>query len=276
MTTEIQVGDYIRIHPQRNLHYSCWGKVEKIENELYLETEILKLYEHEAVIFRRLGITEKNLEIANNPNSTAEDLEAIWILYSSELQVLNFKNTFFHAIAKNPNTPVKILIILGNKYLRSIDKNPALELIFLESPDFVEKIINYHGLSDSFEIKDTCKYPEWYVKKIIQYLFQLISNREHRFYLECLAGSHSTQTKYLHLLAQQKDVSIKRLVAGNPKSSESILNYLSKDDNFEVRSVVALNKNITLKLLKILSEDKSGCVRQVALRQITNMNYPAV
>jgi len=35
MTIEIQVGDYIRVRPQRNLCYSCWGKVENVEDRFF-------------------------------------------------------------------------------------------------------------------------------------------------------------------------------------------------------------------------------------------------
>lgn len=126
------------------------------------------------------------------------------------------------AIAQNPNTPPEILLELAGDYLAEIGENPAIDLILLENPDFIEKIYDKHFVmifknGKKFKIigYERLLLPAWFVKL-------------------CLDSANS---------------SLRELIASNRNSKRCDLEKLAKDPDLKVKIAVAANINTPLEIL---------------------------
>ena len=117
-------------------------------------------------------------------------------------------------IATNPNSPPDLLVKLSGKIncLEEIGQNPALDLILLENPNFIENIFD-HPFSGFFNPESVL--PLWYLEKA------------------------KTSSNY----------ELRRLVARSKYTPISFLNELSKDFHPLVRVDTISNKNTPITLL---------------------------
>ncbi len=80
--------------------------------------------------------TEKLIALSGDKTTNAETLRKVYA------QTLKPETRFIDEIkanlAENPNTPIEILLEVGWIFLKALDRNPAINLILLECPNFPE------------------------------------------------------------------------------------------------------------------------------------------
>lgn len=85
-------------------------------------------------------VAAKNYERSKSETATAEELRAIYrdlndyASYDPLLEIVRMN------LVMNPNTPIEVLIDLGSFYIYQLLRNPALELIRLEYPEFDRRV----------------------------------------------------------------------------------------------------------------------------------------
>ena len=106
----------------------------------------------------------KQLKLAKNPNTPAEELIELAKIEDKEILAL---------IAKNPNTPPNLLVELAGVYPDEIGENPALSLILMEYPNFLSDIYHEHfDFLKAITVRDFSRFndlmtrilPEWFLK----------------------------------------------------------------------------------------------------------------
>lgn len=202
-------------------------------------------------------------------------------------------NRVIKAVAQNPNTPPHILEELFGYYPVEVLNNPAIQLLLLETPNFLDKIVSVENDNcDLFFEFDNL--PDFFINWAISHPNKLI-----RFYV---AKSSKTTLRYLGVLAEDKDESIRLAVASNPVTTSSlskiileqlalssdfairccvakeaknlyILNKLALDQHVHVRCKVAENQFIPPTALEFLSEDTDNNVLRLVAENHNTPNY---
>ena len=134
------------------------------------------------------------------------------------------------AIGVNPNTPLKTLIMVWQRWApETFFINPVVDLLFLENPDFLQD--NLFLVSRLSKVDDI---PEWFIEHGLKLNFKsvLVDFVEHsnlpEKYLEEIAKLDSLEIgiiianrrfisdRVLKILIDSKHTSVRRIVAGNP------------------------------------------------------------
>ncbi len=168
-------------------------------------------------------VESQDIIVAENINTPAQQLKEL-ADKTDDCEVLA-------AIARNPNTPIDVIVRLAGQCLHQIGHNPALSLLLIENPNFIEDI--YHHENFSYYRNHTNAFlPDWFLE---------------------LAYSH---TNY----------KIREYVALNLKIPVSYLEELSNDDNSYVREAVAWNDNTPIFILEQLATDEQDSVREAVAK----------
>ncbi|NJL63317.1 MAG: HEAT repeat domain-containing protein [Methylacidiphilales bacterium] len=176
---------------------------------------------------------------ALNSTTTAERL--------CELAKSN-KTIILQAIAVNPNTPPNILVKLFTQYPTQIFKNPALDLLILENPQFLDilykqnkNIFHYQGL------------PLFFLKWAVQH-----ENKDIRVNL---AASSFTPVHILEILASDRNRDVRIKIVKNKSTPNQVLCNLISDRDEGVRLAVLNDIRIPLEYLIALSQNKEYIIR---------------
>ena len=139
-------------------------------------------------------------------------------------------------VAKNPNTPAKVLELLAadaDRHVRwAVAENPNTPATSLE----------------------------------------LLADDEFLYARKAVAENPNTPAKVLELLAADSNYGIRSAVAENLSTPAKLLELLADDDDYYVRASVAANRNTPAKILEILANDSEDYVRWSVA---ANRNTPA-
>ncbi len=199
-------------------------------------------------------------------------------------EILDLNNQkICQAIATNPNTSPKVLLELFKNYPLEVLKNPSLNLILLEIPDFLEQLLSasYLFLRRSKDLPPfileaainhpepkiqhflilECNLPEYYLKRL---LFKL-ANNEYSIIRKLVAENKNTPISLLKKLANDRNSDVRISAVRNRNMPthfrEKILKELASDRNSKVRISVAQNKHTPISLLEKLASDRNSKVR---------------
>lgn len=180
--------------------------------------------------------TERLREIANNSNKAIRT-----------------------AVAANPNTPPDVLIECFYEVPATVLKNPAIQLILLEKPDFFNELISHN--------------PYIFNEELPLFFIEWASLHPKKSIRESLAESDITPEHILSRLAKDKDDEVRRKIAANLKAPSDALEKLAVDKNAKIRIAVAENLSVPEAILVMLAEDEDYHVRsKVAANQKTPIN----
>ncbi|MGF1488494.1 MAG: hypothetical protein ACFBSE_15520 [Prochloraceae cyanobacterium] len=209
---------------------------------------------------------EEQLEIARDITTPANKLIKLGKV-AVELQ----NEEVLNQIAKNPNSPPDLLIELAigylgccidDLYLEAIANNPAIDLILLENPNFLENLydrLEKYGL-------------EIFIKKLPDKFLKIASTSCYSSLRYFTASNENSPREILEKLANDPEIHIKEAVARNKNTPIYILEKLANEAEEWIKESLAENKNTPVDILNRLAEDPSDLVRkQVA----TNKNTPA-
>lgn len=107
-------------------------------------------------------------ELAKNPNTPLKILK--------ELAKTSKDEVVLAAVAENPNTDAQLLIELFENYPYQVLNNPAIELILLEYPDLFERF--YFKEEDVFfgEFRKPLRFLDWLVRNSDRISFWIGAN----------------------------------------------------------------------------------------------------
>ena len=200
------------------------------------------------------------LKIAKDPHSPSGQLE--------ELATQTVDKEVKARIAGNPNTPPATLVELSREYLNEIGKNPALELILMENPNFVKDIYYKHFTFDYTKAEDYSDYffPDWFLTRAIA--------TDDRDLKTLVISNKHTPPRIISQLARDPDPAIRCiLVFSSPKLPSFILDLLIEDPNPFVRSDVIKHKKFSIfKVIRYIL-DRDERVRESVLERL-DLNYP--
>lgn len=200
---------------------------------------------------------------ASDPNTPAPTLEKIY----KETRLARNTTTLIYeilkAVARNPNTPINILVELGNFFFEELCENPALELILIANIDLLEKINDLHP--------DFCYNPFHSENILPDFLLNYYCKHSDPRLRMKVASNQTIAIKYLEQLSKDSDPGVRIAVVENPTTPSFILNKLVGDRNSTVRQAVAY-ATTNLELLKQLSEDSNSSVRSIVAE---NSNTPS-
>ena len=233
------------------------------------------------------------------PNATSAELDKLVKTGSKEVK---------KKIALHPNTSPKTLVELFPNYPEQVLNNPALDLILLENPDFLEQLcksydyicslaklptffirwaVNHAQQSIRLLIADNHYIPIDDLQKLahdVNYEVRVsvasnvcISNRN----FEWLYGESATDRrvnlypdaalKIICQLAQDKHFNVRYVVANSTGTPGHIIEQLSFDPHPDVRNAVARNSKASEEVLRRLVQDKDRTVVEAIAR---NPNIP--
>ena len=209
-------------------------------------------------------------------------------------------------IALHPNTSPKTLIELFPNCPEQVLNNPALDLILLENPDFLEQLCKSYDYIYSlaklptFFVEWAVNHPQQSIRSLIAdnhyipiddlqklahdvgYKVRIsvasnvcISNRN----FEWRYGESATnRTVNLHpdaalkiicQLAQDKYFNVRYVVANNTGTPSYIIEQLSFDPHPSVRNAVARNSKVSEEVLRRLVKDKDPTVVEAVARNLS-------
>lgn len=170
------------------------------------------------------------------------------------------------AIARNPNTPLNSLVELSKDYLKEIGQNPALELILLENPGFIERI--YYRVSLPGFHNDTIV-PSWYYE---------LAYRDNNFRVRAFVASNkNTPVRLLKKLSKDPFGCVRDEVASNKKTPINILKEMATSDlSYEVRRSAKISLaesfNTPIEMLEELSENCDFGIRLAVSKNVKTPN----
>ena len=184
------------------------------------------------------------------------------VLNSSEIrdELQKFDNVLnqatIRAILQNPNTPIEILQRLTEEdpeNFLALAENPAIDLILLEHPEFIENIAIGHLGTYRSGFLEELPLPKFFLE-----LFAKSSNKQIRLKA---AKNPNTARDILEFLSRDQENNIRYEVAKNPNTSSNALELLSRDRENNIRYEVAKNLNTSSNVLKLLSRDREIDIR---------------
>ncbi len=208
---------------------------------------------------------EERLEIAQNVTTPANKLIRLGKI-AVKLQNENVLNQ----IAKNPNSPPDLLIELAigylgcciDDFLEAIANNPAIDLILLENPNFLENLydrLEKYGL-------------EIFIKKLPDKFLKIASTSFYSSLRYYAANNENSPKEILEELANDPGIHIRATVARNKNTPIYILEELANEAEEWIKESLAENENTPVDILNRLAEDPSDLVRK---KVATNKNTPA-
>ncbi|MGF1485624.1 MAG: HEAT repeat domain-containing protein [Prochloraceae cyanobacterium] len=181
--------------------------------------------------------------------------------------------------ASNPNTDPDELVMLFMHEPEAVLSNPALPLILLENPRYVELLSKYnkdfftyhqlppilldwlHNNPSSKVWENYAQNPFISVKEVE--IAMKSANPEVRF---SLARNDGLSKMTLKLLSIDEDSFVRSLIARNKRSDKTILEKLAKDPDDWVRRSVAKNPRTPINILEKLAKDPADLVRLAIAR----------
>jgi len=290
MVIEIQVGDYIKVNPQKNLYYSCWGKVERIENELYSVKTleglfqvasasrprlILSLSLHadfiqraDLILTRLIGL--KKL-IEKYLPSEKVSLHILKLLIQKESPNLSeIESHLLDSLESKVNTHLaKINYIAPETTIKELQKiydNLKIKgkLYATESEILLNNLASHSNCSPELAVKLFKIQPKAVLNSPVLDLFLL----EDLTFTKQLCEINSTifETTKLSLnlqrsVANLSDSKYRYYLAKNPNCHPEIFAKLSQDSDYNVRKKLALNINLPSNILEQLKRDENDSVQ---------------
>ncbi|BAZ41816.1 leucine rich repeat variant [Calothrix sp. NIES-4101] len=208
------------------------------------------------------------LEEALDENTPTERLREI---------VRKGNKTIRNAVARNPNTPPDILIECFYEFPNHVLNNPALELILLENPNFLNELVSnnpfvFNDELPLFFVEWASRHPKESIRESvatsIQTPFHILAylaadvDEDVRYKV---AENHKTPSYSLAQLAVDNSYKIRIAVAENITTTSETLEKLAQDEDENVRSKVAANERTPLETLEMLARDKCGMVRMASV-----------
>ncbi len=175
-----------------------------------------------------------SLPEALNPNTSAKRLQEILDLDNPEL---------CQAVAINPNSPPQVLLELFTICPLEVLKNPVLNLILLEIPDFLEQLLSRN-------------YTVLYEEDLPELILEVAVNHPNLFIQRRLTLRHNLPEYYLEKLADKADDKTRYMLVQNQDLPMLILEKLAAARSPQVRLAVA-NPNINSRIIKILFAGKN-------------------
>jgi Leucine rich repeat variant len=151
-------------------------------------------------------------------------------------------------VASNPNTPPDLLIELFIEHPHQVLKNPVIELLLLENPDFFKQLYQTNPYIFNEDTLPSL-FLDWAV------------NCSDEGIRKAIASNENAPEYCLVKLAQDTNVDVRCSVAENQRTNTDTLKQLAFDNNKKVRLAVAENSNTPGCALLLLAADKSYEVR---------------
>jgi hypothetical protein len=213
---------------------------------------------------------------ALNSNTTAERL--------CELAKSN-KKIILQAVATNPNTPPNLLAKLFTQYPTQVFRNPALDLLILENPQFLEilykqnkSIFNYQGLP-LFFLEWAAKHENKDIRVNLAispftpvYILEILAcdcNRDVRIKV---VKNKSTPSQILCNLIRDRDEGVRLSVLNDIRIPLQYLIALSQDKEYIIRLSIAKNPRIPISVLQRLLKDSYESIRIAARNNLDKSN----
>lgn len=188
------------------------------------------------------------------------------------------------AVARNPNTPTKVLLKLGKEFPDAITANPILNLLLLENPEshFVRLSLARSTTTSEDTIARLSKIEDEEIllavagnpKTPLHILEQLESPplyRDPEFATECdfdrlfiaIAQNPNTSESLLLQLVQCGSSYVKMAIAQNPKAPLSLLNQFADWRNFSMHQAIARNPQAPSAILENLAGENEKEIRDL-------------
>jgi hypothetical protein len=237
---------------------------------------------------------------AQDPTTKPERLEAIYLEEYS----------LRHLVAKNPNTPHHLFMLLGDEYPQEVFENPGFQLMFLENPNAIESF----PVGTVWTLSKVSSLPEWFIfllatypndtvkialtkrKELTPELLERLAAHHNPQVRKVAALSphtplkvleqlyHDTQHRFAHELVQNpstpsymlhklsfEHVDFALAVARHQNTSQETIAQLVHHNYYSVRYEVILNPNIPPEVLEMLAKSQH---REVRKKVATNPNTP--
>ncbi|MBD2569230.1 hypothetical protein [Anabaena lutea] len=189
------------------------------------------------------------------------------------------------AVAKNPNTPTKVLLKLGKEFPDAITANPVFNLLLLENPEshFVRLSLarstttSEDTIARLSEIKDEeilCavagnpKTPLHILEELVENppVFCDDENADESDFdrlFTAIIQNPNTSELLLHELAERGSSNVRQAIAQNPKAPLSLLNTFADWRNFRMHKAIAQNPQAPSAILEKLAGENVKEIRDL-------------
>ncbi|MEH2059718.1 MAG: hypothetical protein V7K97_26895 [Nostoc sp.] len=189
------------------------------------------------------------------------------------------------AVARNPNTPIEVLLKLGKEFPDAITANPIFNLLLLENPDshFVRLSLARSTTTSESAIARLSKIEDEEIlcavarnpKTPLHILEQLLENPP-TFYDDenadefdfdelfiAIVQNPNTSESLLLQLAERGSSNVKMAIAQNPKAPLSLLNQFADWRNFRMHKAIARNPQAPSAILEKLAGENEKEIRDL-------------
>lgn len=189
------------------------------------------------------------------------------------------------AVARNPNTPTKVLLKLGKEFPDAITANPVFNLLLLENPEshFVRLSLARSTTTSEDMIAQLSKIEDEEIlcavagnlKTPLHILEELVENPplypDPEYATECdfdrlfiaIAHNPNTSESLLLQLAERGSSYVEMAIAQNPKTPLSLLNKFADWENFSMHEAIARNPQAPSAILEKLAGEDEKEVRDL-------------
>lgn len=189
------------------------------------------------------------------------------------------------AVARNPNTPTKVLLKLGKEFPDAITANPILNLLLLENPEshFVRLSLARSTTTSEDTIARLSKIEDEEIlcavarnpKTPLHILEQLVESPprfcddenadEHdfdRLFTAIVQNPNTSESLFLQL-AEHGSSDVRMVIAQNPKAPLSLLNQFADWRNFSMHKTIARNPQAPIAILEKLAGEYEKEIRDL-------------
>lgn len=189
------------------------------------------------------------------------------------------------AVARNPNTPTKVLLKLGKEFPDAITANPILNLLLLENPEshFVRLSLarstttSEDTIARLSEIEDEeilCavarnpKTPLHILEQLVENPFRFCDDENADEFdfddlFTAILKNPNTSESLLLQLAESGSSYVKMAIAQNPKAPLSLLNQFADWRNFSMHQAIARNPQAPSAILENLAGENEKEIRDL-------------
>lgn len=152
-------------------------------------------------------------------------------------------------LAKNPSTPLELLLLIGEEHPRAFLENPIFPLLLLEHPDALQR------------------WPERLIQSIVAcelapgYLVLQAAKHRGNLVRAAVASNRSLTPELLHEMAADPHGMVVTQVASNPNTEPETLEQLATHTGSVIRAAVAKHPRASAALQERLSTDPEFAVR---------------